>query len=479
MVQIRKGMKSLATAGRLPLPANPLKTTTVEIYRGWQDELAQLQRRWNEVQANAQIERGEGTEEAEGLRLRLQGLRDLIAEAMVVGGDPASWRTEVPLVTLGSMVSVAFDDGGTDDFLFIGLAGPSDENVLTPKTPLGAAILGRKVGEVVPYNVGETQYRVSIRRCLVPDPPVAERRSAGSRGLSILVGRDEDDEAAKVGFAVQELLKQGTSPAEVVVSWRGPYQGRPLETVFTQGGIRYRLDGTEGFYDLPVVQGILALLHLLLNQADGRALLPVLRVFTHAPLEALESLAGEWRGPGQATLPPALARDKGVARVLQALEEIGPQAAALTPEQALIELARRLGKLRPELLRDGFLSPWGAVERATLHYNGIRSFLAHVDEVAAKSRRGARDGILLTPLDRLGNRQFNVLFLAGANEGALPLLREGQDSLPAERELFYGVLAAAKVATLSWARSIGGRPAKRSRFLAEIARPEGRTAARK
>ena len=76
-------------------------------------------------------------------------------------------------------------------------------------------------------------------------------------------------------------------------------------------------------------------------------------------------------------------------------------------------------------------------------------------------------------------RSFNVLFLAGANEGALPLLREGQDSLPAERELFYGVLAAAKVATLSWARSIGGRPAKRSRFLAEIARPEGRTAAGK
>jgi len=450
------------------MPLNPLKTTTAEIYHSWQEELSQLQRRWNEIKANAQEERGEGNEEAEGLRSRLQGLRDLIAEAMVIGEEPASWRVESPVVRLGSMVRLEFEDGAGDDFLFVGLAGPTAAgNVLTPKTPLGAAILGRKAGETVAYRVGQNQFQVVIRQCLVPGDPAAIVRPAGQRGVQLLAGEDENDEAARVSFRLLELLNQGTPAPEAAVSWRGPFQSRSFETAFTNGGIRYRLEGVDGFYDLPAVQGILALLRLLVEPGDGAALFLALRTFTHAPIEALEQLAAGWRGPEQSAVPGALARDKGVACVLQTLQRMWPESAKLTPTEVLSELGRRLGRLRPDLVRDRFRSPWPAVMQATRHHKGLRGFLAHTKDVAGRSQRGARDGLVMTPLDLLGGRKFSVLFLVGANEGALPLLTDEQDSLSTERELFYGVLGAASTTILSWARTIEGKPAERSRFIGE------------
>ncbi|MGQ9778343.1 MAG: 3'-5' exonuclease [Bacillota bacterium] len=455
--------------GRLPLPANPLKITTLEIYRGWQEELAQLQRRWSEIQANARQERGEGMEEAEGLRLRLQALRDLIAEAVVIGGDPASWQTEVPLVRLGSVVEIEFEDGAKEDFLFVGLAGPKDEKVLTPKTPLGAAILGRRVGERVAYTVGNTAYQVVIRRCLVPGEAQRRRRpAAGRTKINLLVGEDENEEAAKVAFALLDLQNKGVSASEIVVSWRAPYQSRPLEQALAAAGIRYRLEGVEGFYDLPPIKGILALLRLLVEPTDGKALFEALHAFTPAPVEALEALAREWRGPEETPLPRPLARIKGMERVLEALRSLAPAADKLEPKAALTELARMVGRLRPDLAKEGFLSPWSALLQAASGHTGLRSFLGRTEEIATKSRRKPKDGIVLAPLDLLAGHEFQILFLTGANEGALPLLAGGQDSLPAERELFYDVLAAAETVTLSYAKTIGGRPARRSRFLGEV-----------
>lgn len=465
----------LAASGRLPLPANPLKTTTIEVYRGWQEELTQLQRRWNEIRANAREEREEGAEEAEGLRLRMQALRDLIAEAEVVGEDPSSWRTEVPLVRLGSRVQVEFEDGGSEEFLLVGLAGPSGgDSVLTPKTPLGAAIIGSRVGETVAYQVGEAQFRVVVKRCLVPGEmkPTAEQEQDGERRISILAGANEEDEANRIAFAVQEILEKGVNPQSVVVAWRAPFQSRAIETVFCSGGIRYRLEGTAGFYDYAQVMGIMALLRLLMDPSDKASFITALRILTHVPVEPLERLAGSWSGL-ETEIPAALAKDKGFAGVMQALRALAPKAAQLVPAEILADLCKRLEHCL-DLAGEGFRSPWPGLLQAAGAHKRLRGFLSRADDIAAKSRRGARDGVILTPLELLGGRKFTALFLVGANEGALPYLAHGhQDSLPAERELFYGALSSAKIATLSWARTVGGKPALRSRFLAEVAETWG------
>ena len=457
-----------AASGNPPKPLNPLKTTTVEVYRLWQDELSQLQRRWNEIKANAQEERGEVSEEAEGLRQRIQGLRDLLTEAFVVGEDPSSWKVEIPSVRLGSMVRVAFDDGTTDDFLFIGLAGPTMEgNVLTPKTPLGAAILGRQVGEKVAYQVGPAQYQAIVTRCAIPRPADATGGPAGD-GIRIIIGTNEEDEADRVAKAAQELLRGGMPASEVVVAWYAPYQSRPFETVFAGKGIRYRLEGADGFFEHPAVRGILALLRLLINPNDGSSLFLAMRTFTHAPGEALERLSTAWVGPDQTVLPSSLGGHKDVTGLLQAMYKVWPRSAGMRPEKALLELAGRLEKLRPEYFGDEFNTVWPAVVRAAAPHQKIEGFLTQADETAAKSKRGSRDGLILTPLSLIGSREFTALFLVGLNEGAFPLLAKGPDSMAEERELFYEALTAPKFAALSWSATIGGKAAKQSRFIAEV-----------
>lgn len=463
-------MNRLASLGQMP--ANPLKTTTAEIYHGWQEELSQLQRRWNEIQTNAQEERGEVSEEAEGLRLRLQALRDLLAEAVVVGGAPESWRTEVPVVKLGSVVRVAFEDGMEEDLLFLGLAGPMDDKVLTPKTPLGAAILGRKVGERVPYHVGDVQYHAIIRRCLVPDDRKTEKKRvvAAAGGVKLITGEDEREEAAMVAAAIRDLIAAGASPQEIALSWRAPYQSGPFEERLLAEGIPFRIEGADGFYDLFPVQGILAMLRLVLEETNGAAFLTAARTFTNAPLEALEKTAAEWRGPGT-ELPRPVLRARGMAGFLAALKETPTDR---PPQGILQDLRQRLGRSRPDWPREGPLSPWTALIGAAREFADPRKFLAHARDVAGRSKRGAREGVLLTPLPMLGDRRFKLLFLVGANEGALPLLDRAEDALPAERELFYDVLAAAESAAISWARTIGGKPARKSRFLVEIAGKKGK-----
>lgn len=460
----------MAASGQVSVIRNPLKTTTVGIYRGWQEELIQLQRRWNELKANAQ-EQGDSSEEAEGLRLRLQGLRDLIAEAVVVEGEPDEWRTEMPTVRLGSKVKVLFSDGGEDEFLFVGLAGPSAEaNVLTPRTPLGAAILGRRVGEEITYRVGRAEYKATVLRCLVP------ARAVNVGKVTVLEGRDELDEAERVAAEVSVFLRDGVPAEEIAVAWRAPYQGWPFETVFARRGIRYHLAEHGGFLDQPPVAGIMALLRLLDAPADGRALFTAMRAFTHAPAESLERLAASWTGP-ETALAVSLAKDKAVTGLLQAMYKVWPRADGLTPEKALGELRDRLERLRPDFFGDLYTAPWPAVINAARIHQTIHGFLSEADKIAGASRRAAREGgVTLTPLPLLGEHAFTVLFLVGANEGALPLLRDGHDDLPGERELFYGALAAAKTALLSWSRNAGGRPAKPSRFLAEVPEEPARRA---
>ena len=68
--------------------------------------------------------------------------------------------TESPVVTMGSRVSLDLvDKGGGHDLMTVELVANSAadmaNNLLGAGTPLARAILGRKVGEVVPYKIGE------------------------------------------------------------------------------------------------------------------------------------------------------------------------------------------------------------------------------------------------------------------------------------------------------------------------------------
>ncbi len=453
----------------MSLPYNPLKTTTAEIHRGWQQELQELQRRWHEIQAGSG-EAGPTTPEAEGLQTRSRVLHDLLAEAEILEGDPSSWQSEASVVRLGSLIRLAFADGEESDFLLVGLAGPvAPDNVLTPRTPLGAAVLGRAVGDVVTYVVSAARYEVTIRRCLAPGSPDADHPRRGQRAIAMIVGSDEGDEANQVAFALLDLLGMGTSPDRIAVTWRAPFQSAPLETALASGGIHYRLEGTNGFHDQPAVRGLIAIFRLAAHPDDCEAAVDALRIVARVPAEDLVSLAAEWRGPERLGLPKPLLDSPGVASLLRTLDDIWSEGRDLSPEDALLVMRKYLLPVRPDLVRDGFDTPWRTLVRTARPYRRIGSFLAHADEIAGQSRHENSMEVRLIPLAEMGKLDLAALFLIGANEGALPYLPTGDaDTITAERELFYRALAGAPQVTLSWARTIGGQLTRPSPFLAEI-----------
>ena len=114
----------MAVPGDLPLLINPLKTTTAGIYEGWRREAERLRKRLQALARESPADQNEGAPEAEGLRSRLRVLHELLAEAVVLDGDPDDGAKETAVVRLGSRVTIDLSEGERE-FLFIGLSGPS------------------------------------------------------------------------------------------------------------------------------------------------------------------------------------------------------------------------------------------------------------------------------------------------------------------------------------------------------------------
>lgn len=429
----------MAFPGSLRL-IDPLKTTTAEIYEGWRQEAERLRKRLRILAREERADRNESGCEAEGLRSRLRALHDLIAEAVVLEGDPETWQREAETVRLGSRITLELRDGQRE-LLFVGLAGPSaSERIITPAAPLGAAVLGRRVGETVTFRAGGEEFTAAIRRCLIPGDAAVQAEDHGR--LRFFAEDDELREANRVVLALSDLQRAGLPLERIAVTWRAPYQSWALEKALTAVKIPYQIDEACSFFGQPLIAGILALLRLLLDPGDAAARAAARRAFGEAQKDPY------WDEEEAAACADPVAIAAGREDLRDA-----------PPVEVLRELLGALGlggQAAP------FRSPWPGLYSAAGPHRSVRSFLAHVEEIQAARRRGDRRGLRLAPLPRL-ERGYDALFIIGANEGALPFGDAG-DILPAERALFYAAIAAAERATVSWTRAF-----PRSRLLAEIA----------
>jgi len=95
--------------------------------------------------------------EIESLERRLSHIRELLASAVVA--EVADGDT----VSVGSVVTLKFDDGSTETY-HVGLIEEQNDDVvaLTPSSPLGRAILGQRVGASVTYEAPAGKLTVEI-----------------------------------------------------------------------------------------------------------------------------------------------------------------------------------------------------------------------------------------------------------------------------------------------------------------------------
>ena len=335
----------------------------------------------------------------------------------------------------------------------------------------------------------------------------------GGEPVRLISVYDEREEALWITREIERLMgREGISLSECAVLYRTNAQSRAFEETLLRRGIPYRLVGGVRFYERKEVKDVLAYLRLCFNPKDAVSFARVVNVPRRkigdrsvaelerlarrkrlSPLEAAERL-DEAEGLGAAAM-------QSITAFAQLMERLRQEAGRL-PLPVLVDMVLNATGYR-EWLRDGTPEGeerWGnVVELAGLaaEYedvpapDGLQQFLENVALVSDVDSMDDKDqGVLLITLHQVKGLEFDVVFVAGMEEGLLPHVRsleEGDAGIAEERRLTYvGMTRARRHLYLlhAFRRHLYGTPqlAEASRFLREIpagmieltARPGGR-----
>ena len=342
-------------------------------------------------------------------------------------------------------------------------------------------------GELVSHNVERF------------DRPLFTDHEAGNK-LVVVACMDETQEAQAAAERAHDLIRQGTAAGEIAVFYRTNVMSRALEMGFGREGVPYQVVAGIEFFGRREVKDLLAYLMLALNPNDDLAFVRCLdappkglgqttvgRLRDLARREA-RSLFGASANIDQIPrvskkAKEALCRFRALVEDLRQRHEVGESVASLL--EHIIDTVKY-----EEHLRDRFddaderLANLGELLGAATSYDesagrridGLRGFL---EEAALASDQDGLDSrtetVKLMTLHAAKGLEFDHVFIAGLEEGLLPLVGEDDDEgeLEEERRLLYvGITRARKSATLTYAhfRRQYGReePKLPSRFLEEL-----------
>ena len=268
---------------------------------------------------------------------------------------------------------------------------------------------------------------------------------------------DENLESRRCAGVAKDALAESKS---IAVLYRTNSQSRSLEEAMRREGVPYVMIGGTRFYDRAEVKDALSWLRLLVNPKDYRALERAAqaprRGIGEKTLELYRS-AAEWRHAGDLVealcdTPPegvrgtkaggmgqilrkwqwALKEEVGLSDIVErAVVESGLEAALEAEDTD--EARERLSNLQ-ELVS-------GAADYAERNpEGGLKGFLEEVALVSdADSKDSSGKAAVLMTLHNSKGLEFDVVCLAGCEEGLFPMLRQdgGADALEEERRLFY------------------------------------------
>jgi len=319
--------------------------------------------------------------------------------------------------------------------------------------------------------------------------------------VTFIKSSDDRSEASQIqAYMQEEIFNEKRTFKDFAILYRTNAQSRVLEEALRLEGIAYVIVGGVKFYDRKEVKDLLSYLRLISNSSDSASLK---RVINYPP-----------RGLGAVTLGKikefALANKLLFWEALGRLDEIDigiRQKKGLSGFKKLIDKYTELKKELPleELIRvldeelgiKKLLKQEGTEDSRQREANIIELFNS-VSEYCEKNPGTDLEGFLenvalvsdIDSLDSSSNAvrlmtlhsskglEFPVIFLAGCEDGLLPLIRESDtngesDNIEEERRLFYVGMTRAKeklyLTNAAVRRTYGNFvPTKESPFLAEI-----------
>jgi DNA helicase II / ATP-dependent DNA helicase PcrA len=302
------------------------------------------------------------------------------------------------------------------------------------------------------------------------------------------------------GEVIAHLAKQvhaSKTPQTIAVLYRAHYQSRTLEEAFIRNSIGYKIIGGIQFYERKEIKDLLAYLRAIANPFDRISLFRIINcplrglgdkfqeqlheLWDQQPfstfMDCIQSLiqAGAVTGMKKNTLESFLAIFKtktGYDTPRQTLETLIQEIQYFSYLQSNFEKAEAESKIDnvKELLRAA----------NHLEQNGITTieqFLQHVALMQEKSAINNEEQTVITlmTLHAAKGLEFEVVVLAGLEEGLFPSQRSSHDTnaLEEERRLFYvGITRAKERLLLTYARyrhTFGSMTDQiRSRFLSEV-----------
>lgn len=264
-----------------------------------------------------------------------------------------------------------------------------------------------------------------------PEPlQLISQRNAGPTPM-LTEHTDDDAEAAWVAEQIVQLREAGTPLSEVAVLYRTNGQSQTFEQALASAGVSYQLRGSERFFSRPEVREALA----------------ALRTSSVTVEQAPEEVGQQVRA---------------------VLSSLGWKAQAPTSAGAVRERWESLAALVS-------LADQLAAERQGMT---LRDFIAELDERSATQHAPTVEGVTLASLHSAKGLEWDAVFLAGLNEGLMPIsFADSQLKIDEERRLLYvGITRARTHLSLSSAaaRHAGGRGRRRpSRFLMPLRRTLG------
>jgi len=327
---------------------------------------------------------------------------------------------------------------------------------------------------------------------------------------------NEHDEAWYIVAEIQRLVDtEGFRYGDVAIFYRTNAQSRVLEDVFMRAGINYKIIGGVRFYQRKEIKDILGYLRVVTNPNDVVSLRRVIntpkRAIGEATVAAIEEFGRDEELPAMEAVRRAGeisllgARAKGaVAGFVDVIDRLTEAAGRGAGAARMVEAACEESGYVAELEAERTIEATGRVENlkelvgvaaefeARNPEGNLSDFLEQVSLVSEQDDYEETDpGVTLMTLHNAKGLEFDVVFMAGMEDGVFPHYRSMTDSaeLEEERRLAYvGITRARKrlYLTHAWSRSLfgGSNFNPPSRFLGEIpgeyvrvVAPEGRAAA--